>query len=260
MVAVSAPAKRLMSFDNLDLVYEPFPMGVSRAVFEPNYYEELVASFPPKELFGRKGSLGNKYALSEVTNPEAYARFIKDSAPWRRLYAYIKSDEFIADFLGVLATHNIDLGVAPTPFSLGRRIQEILSELKHFRFPARPRLVTSRFEYSIIPADGGFLEPHTDAPRKVTSIVIPFVRHGEWDPSFGGGTAMFRAKDFRQSFNLMNRQLRFEDVETIRTFQFEPNQAVMLIKTFNSLHGVEVMRGNGSDALRKSITININLG
>jgi len=55
----------------------------------------------------------------------------------------------------------------------------------------------------------------------------------------------------------MNRQAGFEEMEVLDTFPFTPNQAVLFIKTFNSWHSVRPMRGNGSKAMRKTLTINI---
>jgi hypothetical protein len=55
----------------------------------------------------------------------------------------------------------------------------------------------------------------------------------------------------------MNRQAGFDEMEVLDTFPFTPNQAVVFIKTFNSWHSVRPMLGNGSNAMRKTLTINI---
>jgi hypothetical protein len=49
----------------------------------------------------------------------------------------------------------------------------------------------------------------------------------------------------------------FEDAEPLHTFDFRPNQCVIFIKTFNSLHCVRPMAGAGSQAMRRTLTINI---
>jgi hypothetical protein len=46
-------------------------------------------------------------------------------------------------------------------------------------------------------------------------------------------------------------------MEVIDTYEFTPNQAVIFIKTFNSWHSVRPMTGVDSDALRRTLTINI---
>ena len=47
------------------------------------------------------------------------------------------------------------------------------------------------------------------------------------------------------------------EVETLNTFEFGPNQCIIFVRTFNSLHCVRPMTGKGSQAMRRSLTINI---
>jgi hypothetical protein len=55
----------------------------------------------------------------------------------------------------------------------------------------------------------------------------------------------------------MNRLADFEEMEVLDTYEFTPNQAVIFVKTFNSWHSVRPMTGKGSNALRWTLTINI---
>ena len=48
-----------------------------------------------------------------------------------------------------------------------------------------------------------------------------------------------------------------EDMDVLHTFEFVPNQSLIFVKTFNSWHSVTPMSGAGSDAMRKTLTINI---
>ena len=68
---------------------------------------------------------------------------------------------------------------------------------------------------------------------------------------------MLRPKDITRSFNHLNKQANFEDMDVIQTFEFLPNQCLMFVKTFNSWHSVTPMSGVGSGAMRKTLTINI---
>jgi len=45
-------------------------------------------------------------------------------------------------------------------------------------------------------------------------------------------------------------------VERVRTLPFRPNQCVVFVKTFNSLHAVSPV-GGGPSVLRRTLTINI---
>ena len=46
-------------------------------------------------------------------------------------------------------------------------------------------------------------------------------------------------------------------MEIIDSYPFEPNQAVIFVKTYNSWHSVRPMQGAGSKAMRRTLTINI---
>ena len=64
-------------------------------------------------------------------------------------------------------------------------------------------------------------------------------------------------KDRTKLFNQLNDYMDFDEVDEVRTYPFEPNQALVFIKTFNSWHAVWPMRGNDPDRLRRNLTINI---
>jgi hypothetical protein len=115
----------------------------------------------------------------------------------------------------------------------------------------------SRFEFSALPADGGNLTPHTDAPTKIVTLIVSMAEEGEWNPAFGGGTDVNRPRDTRYMYNYYNELASFEDMEVLHTYPFQPNQVIVFVKTFNSWHSVRPMTGTGSKHLRKTLTINI---
>ncbi len=252
---VVRPEPRL-SFDHVRFRYEPYPIAVAHPVFEDGLYRGLVDRYPPLSAFAYLPKVGHKYALSEKFNGEAYHRFLRGEPLWRDFHAWMKSEAFIADIMDVLRAHGIDLGYgAQAP--AGRRL---LKSLKHVLRPSqkpRTRRLSARFEFSMLPADGGSVLPHTDLPSKIVTIIVSMVGENEWDPAIGGGTDVNRPFDPRQIFNRLNARGRFEDMEILDTYPFQPNQAVMFVKTFNSWHSVRPMTGAGSRAMRKTLTINI---
>jgi hypothetical protein len=135
--------------------------------------------------------------------------------------------------------------------SLRQRLLSLLS--------GRKEALSARFEFSAMPALGGNILPHTDSPQKIVTLVVSMRNAQEWIPSYGGGTEVMRPIDPSKSFNLQNRYLSFEEVETIREMPFESNQCVIFVKTFNSLHGVRPMTGP-SGLVRRTLTINIESG
>ena len=69
---------------------------------------------------------------------------------------------------------------------------------------------------------------------------------------------MLRPKDIRKNYNVYNSYFNFDECETLRTVEYLPNQGILFLKTFNSLHCVAPIRNEGGDVYRKTLTINID--
>lgn len=246
------------SYEHLQMRYEPFPIGVARPVMEESLYRDLLDNYPDIELFDSHaayGKAGVKYALTEKLNPKQYYRFIKSNPLWRDFHQWVTRGSFIEEALTALRNRDIDLGYDFK--SRGQRLRQRFKDLKNGRLCPRQLPLMARFEFSALPANGGMVVPHTDATRKLVTFVVSMVREGEWDPAWGGGTDINRPRDTRLSYNYENRHAEFDDMEVIDTMAFTPNQTTVFIKTFNSWHSVRPMTGTDSDALRRTLTINI---
>jgi hypothetical protein len=245
----------LFSYDNLQFRYEPFPIGIAKPAIAPDLYRELVRTYPAQDLFAYLPKVGHKYSLSEKSNGEAYRRFIAAHPSWRELHAWIKSENFIPAVMGALKAHHVDLG--HKPLSESKRALKTMKNLARGRSRPLPPRLSTRFEFSMLPADGGYIMPHTDSPSKIVTLIVSMTAEDEWQPSFGGGTDVNRPKDVRLAFNRMNAQADFAEMEVLDTFEFTPNQVVVFVKTFNSWHSVRPMSGKDSPLMRKTLTINI---
>ena len=244
----------MLSFSNTNFLYEPYPIGVATGVFQEQVYKQLVESFPPVELFSFMPFHGNKYSLSEVNNPEKYHEYVRTTPVWNEFHRWIKREDFPGEILDMLRRHKIDLEVPNLPATNGG------SRLKRLLFGepgAPPPVLSARFEFSMLPAHGGYIRPHTDSPQKIITLVVAMLNKGEWDPAFGGGTDVLRPKDITNNYNFKNNYLEFDEVETLSTFEYQPNQCVIFIKTFNSLHAVRPMTAPGGQLMRKTLTVNI---
>lgn len=243
------------SFDKLHLRYDPFPIGVARPLMAPDTYAKLVESYPALDLFKYFSKVGHKYVLSEKFNSDNYDRFIRENPLWREFHAWIKSDDFSYGMMRMLRQHGVDLGYeAPTP--VVKRVTKRIKALAKRRASKVEPNLKARFEFSMLPADGGSVTPHTDEPGKVVTLVISMLQEGEWEAAYGGGTDVNRPNDERRLFNRMNDKAAFEDMEVLDSFPYEPNQAVIFVKTFNSWHSVRPMTGP-EGMLRRTLTINI---
>lgn len=247
----------MLNFNNMVFDYEPYPIGLASPAFDPGFYAEMIENFPPIELFETSERHGVKYFLSKKHNRQAYESFIAATPLWREFRSYLQSDEFVFKTLDMLLEHGIDLGMTRDNMRGSARLYQALKHVAKGHLPSVRPALTSRLEFSALPADGGHLYPHTDTPKKIITLVASITKEGDWDPAFGGGTEVMRPKNPEKSFNFENKQLGFDEVETIKTFEFKPNQVVLFVKTFNSLHGIRPMQGKGSNKLRRTLTINI---
>lgn len=245
-----AKTQRLFDLKGAKFQYEPYPIGLIRNIFEPDLYKRLVDSFPPAELFQFMQYHGDKWSLSELNNPDKYYQFLKSSPEWYSLYNEVKTEGFIDQVLDVLSRSKIELGLKSN-HNVG-----IFQRLFKFLGSDSSHGLKARFEFSMMSAEGGHILPHTDSPKKVITLVVSMVQEGDWHHSWGGGTDLMRPLDPSDNYNFLNRYLSFDQVETIRTMEFAPNQCVIFIKTFNSLHAVKPMNGP-KDVMRRTLTLNI---
>jgi hypothetical protein len=257
-------ARRLLDFgsggilDHLQLCYEPFPAGISRPAFPADTYQALVETWPPQDAFKHMPELGNKYSLSEKNNPAQYRAFLDATPAWHNFHSFVKAPTFIPMVFGALSQHSVDLGLdVQTPSGTGQRLKRSARNAKLWITGRGITRLSARFEFSMLPADGGCIKPHTDDPSKLATLVFSMNAANEWSPDFGGSTDMLRPLDPRRYFNHLNRQLEFDEVETIASYPFEPNQCLLFVKTFNSLHSVGPMTGYGCPTMRKTLTVNI---
>lgn len=167
----------------------------------------------------------NKLSLSERFNPEAYMVFIAENPVWCEFYYYVKSVDFVNEVGNVLWDNGI-------------------------RLPAGK--YKSRFEFSAMPVAGGTIAPHRDIASKVVTLVISMV--DKWNNGFGGATDILKPKYQDKEYD--DYKNAFSDFDIVYSYQFNPNQCVVFVKTDNSWHAVAPMIGS-TDEYRKSVTINI---
>ena len=243
----------VFSLERLELRYEPFPYGIASPLFDEDLYRELVASFPSREYFGLN-RINVKYVLSERVNRRRYRAFLRSTPVWREFYRWIKSDEFIGGVLHQLALRHVDLGYRQRPglARLGRRIMFGLRGRRDYRTS-----LGSRFEFSMLPADGGLVIPHTDSPSKVVTMVLPMVAEGEWERNLGGNTDINVPTVDRLRYNAKNGKGDFDEMAIAESLDFEPNRALVFVRTYNSWHSVRPMTARESGAFRRTVTVTL---
>lgn len=241
-----------LNFAHARFDYEPYPICYIPDFLSPADYDALADTYPSLDSFNHKPTLGDKYSLAERNNADLYFRFLHDNPCWLEFYNRIKSKAFVDEVFTLLKNNYIDLGIGD--FRLTRSTSGGWSDLLARAFTTNT--LRTRFEFSIMSADGGHILPHTDAEAKLVTIVVSFIRGGEWQSEWGGGTDVLTTADPTSVFARENRRLPFDKMRVSRTLPFAPNQAVLFVKTYNSWHAVSPMHGP-ANAIRKTVTINI---
>jgi len=246
---------QMLNFNSVKMRYEPFPLAVLRPALDETLYGQLVDAYPPTSLFAKMPKYDYKLTLSEKFNADNYHRFISETPVWKKFHSWLKSDEFIRQTVEFLKRNNIDLGLDRAFETSSTRAGRALHALLRGRLPNDLLSLRTRFEFSVLKADGGEVAPHTDTPKKAITLVMTMIGEGEWRPEYGGGLDINRATDPAYAFNWNNRIVPWDKIEILDTVPFVPNQCTVFVKTFNSLHSVRKMTQAASNALRKTITI-----
>jgi hypothetical protein len=254
-MSVIARGDHMLDTKSLEMRYRPFPVGAIRPAMDETTYAECLEAYPDPELFEYIADVGHKYSLSEKYAARNYHAIINEVGIWREFHRWIKSPEFLEQIFGALNERAIDLGYQ-SPKAL-KRLGRTIRNWRRGRGQRLPRY-TARFEFSMLPAARGFVRPHTDNPEKIVTLVISMLEPHEWNPDYGGGTDILRPLDEKLDFERLNdRRPGFEEFETVHTYDFVPNQAVVFAKTYNSWHAVQPMKSSDEKARRRSVTINI---
>lgn len=245
----------MLNFNSVKMRYEPYPLAVLRPALDKSLYRELVAAYPSTSLFAKMPKYDYKLTLSEKFNSKNYHRFIAETPIWQKFHIWLKSDDFIRQTVSFLKANHIDLQIDRALESSSSKLSRALGSLVRGKLPVSSGSLRTRFEFSVLKADGGEVAPHTDTPKKIITLVMTMINDDEWKPEYGGGLDVNRTTDESYAYNWNNRIVPWNKIEIIDTIPFVPNQCTVFVKTFNSLHSVRKMTKKGSDALRKTITI-----
>ncbi len=226
-----APKPMGLSFGALQFRREPYVIGATQNVLADAHYQELAASFPMDLALYKAFTGGDKkYSLSERNNPEGYHEFVQSHTPWKALYDYLKAPAFAEKMLRVLAAHKVAVS-------------------------ATAEQLRTRFEFSLLPADGGLLRPHTDLPSKVITLVIAMPTPNQpWDAAWGGGTDVLAQMDPAQHY--ADYGAPEGALVKAHTYDYRANQCVVFVKSDKSWHSVGPLTGPEGQ-WRRSLTVNL---
>lgn len=250
----------MFDYSQAHFLYEPYPVGLVTPLIADDTYKQMLETFPSLELFRYKSDYGtkpsHKYTLSERNNPELYFDYVKQVPIWKEFNQYIRQGDFLSDTLDMLIAHHLDLGLK-SELDKQRNLKNKKNLFSWLWKTPKGKKLSARWDYAQFPADGGCLYPHTDGAEKLITLVVAMVEKDGWNQAYGGGTEVLKAIKPEHQFNHLNKYVDFDDLQSVTTFPYDSNQAVIFIKTYNSWHAVRPMTGQGSNDFRKTLTINI---
>ena len=217
------PAQQLRyAIANAPLQQYPFPHIFVRDVFPEDFYARLREHIPPRDYFKTLTS------LQRVTGPYPESRLVLPITPeavgeleepyhtfWKSVGMWLISDELLDFMLDIFEP------LMPTTSSTGTA-----------GYSHEALLVQDYSTYK--------LDPHTDSPRKVLSVLFYLPP----DDSLAHlGTAIYVPKD-RRMISDGSAHLPRDYFDCVCTMPFVPNSMFAFVRTPRSFHGVEPIAEN----------------
>jgi hypothetical protein len=249
------------------VVTGPFPVVEVDNFLPAPLYAQLLESYPDPRPDGVNHSMKN---FLQSGTP-AFNAFLGANPTWAGLIRYLDSDQFIA--------HVYNYALPIIRDARGRRDSrpwcrngipvEGPQPSKASLWPRKFIEVETNFELSSM-ENGHCITPHSDAPRKLVSILVyfPFV---DWKPEWGGGTQFFKplTRDAElhwcnvdvghiKHFGQVGLKQFASEMECFHTAAFVPNRLAMFCKSNNTFHAVDTIHCP-SDRRRNTLVMNINM-
>lgn len=214
-------------------------------------YRSLRESFPDGSTYESDGS--GKLGFRSSEEPDDFERFCEENRDWKQLLEFFRSDAFVVDAGRALAPSL----VAARGWK-GRRRWKNCSNTDsptHRLHYVLEEPVRTTFQISQLPS-GAEVVPHSDAPRKLISLMLYF-RDDDWKDAQGGGTVFFEPKDpARAKHWKPTDRIPFSELTEIGRCGFARNRLAGFVRSSNSYHGVRRIEGPDS-ASRRALLVNI---
>jgi hypothetical protein len=214
-------------------------------------YRSLRESFPDESTYESDGS--GKLGFRSSEEPDEFDRFCARHPEWQRLVDFFRSDAFVLDVRRALSPQLVsarnwkarrrwlNCGHDEIPTN---RLRYMLEE------PVR-----TTFQISQLPA-GAEVVPHSDAPRKLVSLMLYF-RDDDWQDSSGGGTVFLEPLDPARAQQWSpTARIPFSELKEIGSCEFARNRLAGFVRSRNSYHGVRKIEGPPGSS-RRALLINI---
>ncbi len=196
-------------------VENPYKARVFDEFLLPEIYNVLASTFPIHG-FRALGKIGNKIHLNE--SHDEFEPFMEANSIWCDFYRWCKDGS-----LEAVVADTLPIG----------------------------EIVSTRFEFSILPTNGGGLNPHPDTNKKKATVIFYFPPEG-WNLDWGGNFEVLRLKEHLEH----SQNPTISDVHTVVSVDYVPNRVIMLRRTASSWHQVRPI-GGPPGRQRRSVTFNL---
>lgn len=242
---------------------DPFGYFVIDNYLPADFYAALLDQFPSPEWFQSETKTGNKRGFDTLRYLAKFNEFCAQSRPWGQLVEAYRHPAFMADLFKVVRP-----GLWDARGLKGLRPWHDTTEGNSVSRKSLPWEVSTKmdFQFSHMERDS-FIQPHSDAGRKLVSIML-YLPPKEWKPEYGGATRFFRGRDAAkakkwQTWDInsvpQDRMEEFgKDMEPFMEFDYRPNRLVVFLKSDCTFHDVPPLQ-SPAGLVRSSFNINVNM-
>jgi hypothetical protein len=233
------------------IVLDPFCFFCVDDYLPRDLYESLLESFPEGSSYSYNAE--GKMGFRSSEDPEEIARFGAAHPEWQQLVDFFGSDEFVYDAKATLADGLVSARGLPgrKPW-LNCTHRDVPGNWLRYQLQEPVR---TTHQFSLLPS-GGAVRPHSDAPRKLVSLLLYF-RDSDWQDAWGGGTEFYVPLDPEKARRWRpTDRIPFDEFEVVATSEFRGNRLAGFVRSHDSYHGVQPP-GCPPEATRKALLINI---
>ena len=256
----------LFSKKNITINYKPFVWFEIPNFLSPQNYEELLCTYPDASTLPHFAPNENKTYSSLEKDIGFFNEFFEKNPLWMRFVGFLKSNLF---------TDDLEKTLKPALFKArgfnGLKkwvVKDHSHKQNSFGFLENIRKIEVSRNINLTSIkSGGWIHPHSDAQRKLISMVF-YLAPKDWRPEYGGGTRLFKAKNKMAEKRWCNNTLNtipaseydqfFENFDCFYEASFSPNKLVVFLKSQNSFHNVARVNCPPQNA-RNALVINYNL-
>ena len=214
--------KTMAYLESVPVVTEPFEHFLLQRPFSENLYRTLLHHLPADDAYDwGKGQVATEHQRGCFYLNPCYLRRLPPAkrSTWEQVRHWVLSGDFVSVLLN--------------------KYRQSISR----RFSVEPRGSILLGEVKLIRDKCGYaLQPHTDRPNRVTTIMFYLPQNFELEDC---GTAIYRPHNVGQRCSGFKRH-SYDDFELLSKASFVPNSGLCFLKSDRSFHGVEPIERAGT--------------